>query len=96
MALVTNSLGHTVPLTRGQIGPGEELNIDTTGAYESALIAAGVLVVVDPSVPPPEPAEPFALAPRRVFVASTQPSDLQRGDVWLQPVNSDLKVWVNE
>lgn len=56
MALVRNTLNHEIPLTVGQIGPDEELNVDTSLPYEASLLGAGTLVIVDPSTPPPAPA----------------------------------------
>jgi hypothetical protein len=94
MALVRNNSQHPVTLTVGQLAAFEERNIDVSGANEVALIANGVLTVVDPAQNPPASPEPLATTPRRTFIASTQPQNLQIGDVWMQPTGTGtFNVW---
>lgn len=84
MALVRNNANHTVTLTVGTLAPKEERNIDVSGSYETQLVAAGVLTVIDPAQVPPAPAEPLASTARRTFFASAQPVNLALGDIWFK------------
>lgn len=71
---VTLSSGHV-------LGFDEDGYSDTTDPGDVELVASGVLVAVTGGGPPPTE-EPLANYPRRVFIASTQPSALRTGDVW--------------
>lgn len=89
MAIVRNTAEHRVPLTVGFLDAGEERNIDTAGAWEQQLITAGTLLIVDPDEVPPSPAEPFVQSPRKLFVASNEPT-MERSDLWIDRDNFKL------
>lgn len=54
MALVENRARHVIYLTGGRaLAPTEQANVDPNAENEAAWIAAGDLVIVDGTVPPP-------------------------------------------
>lgn len=74
MALVQSLSEHLLDLTGGaQLEPGETANVDPDEPHEAAMIADGLLLVIDPDLDPPTVPFPTRLA--RVYVGSTDPGD---------------------
>lgn len=70
MATVENRSGHVVDLSSGlMLAPGGRGVADLGAPHDAGLIAAGVLVVIDPDTPAPPPATTVLTA----YIGPTQP-----------------------